>query len=202
MNPSNGQVPLDYLDQIAPQAPKKPVFELNLKTVLFGGAILILLVIILSMAVGGLSGGKKAAWERLSARLDATAAIADDATSKLKSGQLRTSNTELKLFITNTKRDITDQLTTHKVDPEKISAKILAEESTEETLASLEDGRLNAKYDTTYAREMGYQLATLLALLSQLSSSSSGDTQVFLQTAYDNLSPTYEAIESFSTANE
>ena len=76
-------------------------------------------------------------------------------------------------------------------------------ESSEAMLARLEDGRLNAKYDSTYAREMSYQLATTLALLQELYKTNVGpQTKQYLQQSYDNLVPTYKAISEFSASNE
>jgi len=67
----------------------------------------------------------------------------------------------------------------------------------------LEVGRLNAKFDSTYAREMTYQVATILALLQQLYSAGAGpQTQAFLKTAYNNLEPTYTALSKLSASNE
>lgn len=202
MNPPNGQAPLDYLNQIAPQAQKKPIFELNFRTVIMGAVLLVILVIVISVISGAISNSRKEPWERLSARLETTTTIVNDAGSKLKSGQLRSANSDLKLYLTNTQRDITTHLTSRDISAKKLPASIVAAESGTDILADLEDGRLNARYDTTYAREVGYQLATLVGLLKQLINSSSGSSKQFLQTAHDNLYPTYEVIENFSTANQ
>jgi len=202
MNPPNGQAPVDYLNQIAPQAPRKKLFELNLRTIIIGAVLLVIVVIIISVISGSVADARKAPWERLSARLTTTAAIVDDAGSKIKSSQLRSYNSDLKLYLTNTSRDLTPYLTKRSINEKKLPATITATESSTKILAALEDGRLNAKYDTTYAREMGYQLATLVALLQQLSNSSTGTTKVFLQTAHDNLNPTYKAIEGFGASTE
>ena len=50
---------------------------------------------------------------------------------------------------------------------------------------------------------MSYQTATLLALLQQLYKASAlTETKTYLQTAYDNLKPTYDALSAFSASNE
>jgi len=202
MNPPNGQAPLDYLNQIAPQAPKRHLFELNLRTIITGAIILVIIMIIISLVSGAIAGARKEPWQQLSARLDATATIADEATSNIKSSQLRSSNSDLKLYLTNTQRDLTAHLVRLNIDPKKLPASIVAKESATSMLADLEDGRLNARYDSTYAREMGYQTATLIALLNQLITSTSGTSKAFVQTAHDNLYPTYKAIADFNTTNE
>ena len=202
MNPPNGQAPLDYLNQIAPQAPKKQLFELNLRTIILGGVVLVILVIIISMVGSSLGNARKEPWERLSARLDATATVVNDASSNIKSSQLRSLNSDVKLYLTNTTRDLAPYLTKLGINSKSLPATIKTSESGAALSAALEDGRLNAKYDTTYAREMGYQLATIVALLQQLANSNGGSAKVFLQSAHDNLEPTYKAIEGFDTANE
>jgi len=202
MNPPNGQSPLDYLNQIAPQAPKRQGFGLNLKTVLIGGALLIVLVIILAIVVNSTTSGRKTSWEQLSLRLATTEKVATSATPLIKSSQLRSYNSDLKLYLANTQRDLAAPLTALNIVPAKIDKTLVSKEAGTELTAALEDGRLNAKYDSTYAREMGYQLATILTLLKELYGKSSASQQTFLQTAYDNLYPTYTSIQSFSTTTE
>lgn len=202
MNP-NGQVPLDYLNQIAPEAPKKPIFELNLRTVIIGAIGLIILVIIISIIASNLGTSSKEPWQRVSARLDATATVVDSSTKNIKNSQLRSINSDLKLYLTNTKRDFATPLTALNVDATKLPAKIVAEETGTGITERLEDGRLNARFDSTYAREMSYQLATLLSQLQILYSTNIGPTtKATVKTAYDNLLPTYTSVTEFSTSNE
>lgn len=203
MNPQNEQTPLDYLNQIAPEAPKKPLFALNIRTVLFGALAAVVLIIIMAVIGGALTSAQKEPWERFSARLSATATVVDSSSGKIKNSQLRSLNSDIKLYITNTQRDLATPLTKLEIIPSKISPKVVAQETGTGMTERLEDGRLNAKYDSTYAREMSYQLATILSLLQELyASSSSADTRTFLETAYNNLKPTHDAVASFSASNE
>lgn len=203
MNPQNGQTPLDYLNQIAPQAPKKPLFTLNLRTILLAGIAVIVLVIIIATIAGALSNTNKEPWQRFEARLDATTAVVDGASGHIKSSQLRSINSDLKLYLTNTKRDIAVPLAALDINPAKIPASIVAEEKGTGITERLEDGRLNAKYDSTYAREMTYQLATILSLLQKLYATNVGpQTKEMLKSAYDNLLPTYTTVSTFTATNE
>ena len=203
MNPDNGQTPLDYLNEISPEAPKKPIFRLNLRTIIIGAIILLILVIILVNVSSAIGNASKAPWQQFSARLTATAEIVDSSSDKIKNSQLRSLNSDLKLYITNTQRDLAKPLGELGINPERLPDSILKKESNEAMMTRLEDGRLNAKYDSTYAREMSYQLATLLALLQQLYKTNVGpQTKQFLNDAYSNLGPTYEAIADFSASNE
>lgn len=203
MNPSSGQSSLDYLNQIAPQAPKKKVFELNIKNVLIISTILVVFVTILSLIVPALSGGKAESWQRLSLRIGTTASITDSARPYIKDSSLRSLNSDLKLSLTSAQRDIAPLLPSYGIDPNKMSDKIIAQEDGKLLVSALDEGRLNAMYDSTYAREMTYQVSTLLTLLQQLHSSTSGEkSKEYLETTYNNILPTYELLEKYSSTNE
>lgn len=203
MNPNNGQTPLDYLNQIAPQTTKSSGFKLNIRTVIIISIVLVIIVSILA-AIGSSAGSsRKTPWQQLSARLTTTQTIANESTTKLKNSQLRSLNSDLKLYLTNTKRDLTAPLAFNEVNAEKLPEKLVADEAATEMNKRLEDGRLNAKFDSTYAREMSYHLSTILALYQELySSSKNADVKKFLNSAYDNLLPTQEALSNFSATSE
>lgn len=201
MTPYNQPVPLDYLDQIAPVQEKKRRFGfgLNLPTILIIGAGLIAIVVILATAISSVSNTRVERWQHLYSRLNALATIVDDGTSKIKNGQLRSANSDLKLYTTNTSRDLADRLTAMKISTKKIPKKITDAESSDTILGILEDARLNATYDTAYSRETSYVLATTLSLLKQLSlSDKSAKSRDFAQTAYTNLEPIYAVISKYN----
>lgn len=204
MNPQNGQTPLDYLNQISPESQKKaPLFALNLRTVIFGGILLVILIIIFTVVSGAISGSQKEPWQRLSVRIASTETIVNSASGNIKNSQLRSINSDLKLYLANTKRDLATPLTAQGIKAADIPAAITAKESPKAMTERLEDGRLNAKYDSTYAREMSYQTATLLALINQLYKSSAlPATKTYLKSAYENLEPTHKALSTFSASNE
>lgn len=203
MNPQNGQTPLDYLNQIAPETPKSSPFKLSLKTVIFGAIILVILVCIVAMVLSGVANARKQPWQKLSARLTTTQTISEDSTKKLKSSQIRSINSDLKLYLTNTKRDVAAPLGRADVDVAKLPASVVTQENGSAITERLEDARLNAKFDSTYAREMSYQLATLLALYQELySSTGNTETKTFLKASYDNLSPIQKEFADYSAANE
>ena len=203
MNPQNGQTPLDYLNQISPQGPKKPLFALNMRTVLLGALIAVILIIIIASIGGALTSARKDPWSRFAARLNATSTIVDSSTAKIKNSQLRSINSDIKLYITNTQRDLATPLAKMDIDSAKLPENIVAQESTAAMAERLEDGRLNAKFDSTYAREMSYQLATILSLLQELyASAGQAETKEFLEAAYNNLEPAYKTVSDFSASNE
>ena len=200
--PPQQPAPVNYLDQIAPQAPKKSLFTFGIKQVAVVGAALIVLVIILAVTVNSLAGGRTEPLEKLSTRLSVTEKLVTGAQKNLKSSKLRSLNSNLTLYMANTNRDIATPLTNAGVNTAKMSPKVIAAESTTKMTERLESARLNAVYDRTYAREMAYQLDTLLTLMNQIYlSTSSASLKTFLKTAYDNLKPTQESFQSFSTAD-
>lgn len=197
-NPIN-PTPTDYLDQIAPTNAKKPGIISN-RPILFGAiAIVLLLVVIL---IGSLfSGGVKPS-EKLAARLTITAETVESATGIIKSSKMRALNTDLKLFLTNTIRDIEPFLTKNGIKIEKLSDKVLEDESNADLLIRLEDARLNGIYDRTYAREMSYQLDTILTLMRQIGKSASTEGfKSFLDNAIINLEPIQQDFSDFNQAN-
>lgn len=193
--------PTNYLNQIAPQAPKKPVFTFGIKQIILIGIALIALVVILAVVTGNITSSKKDPLEHLSARLTATQAVVTAAQPNLKSSTLRSLNSNLNLYMTNTNRDITAPLTSAGINTKQLSKPIVASESTTALSARLEDARLNAVFDRTYAREMAYQLGTLMTLMNQISkSTSNARLKTFLKSAYDNLTPTQASFANFTTA--
>ena len=197
--PASPQLPGDYLNQIAPQAPKKALFSFGIKQIIIIGIALVVLVSALALIVSAVAGGQKDPVQRLSARLTATEVIATDAQANLKSSKLRSLNSNLKLYLTNTNRDIAEPLLKAGVDIKKLNKNIIAKESTEALSGRLEDARLNAVFDRTYAREMAYQLGTTMTLMSEIyNSTNSTSLQTFLKSAYDSLKPTQESFANFN----
>lgn len=191
----------NYLDQIAPQATKKSVLGVKPRLIVVIGASLVVLVIIASIGVAILNATRKQPWETLVARLDATEQIANSATGSIKSSQLRSLNSEIRLFITNTNRDIQTPLMKVNVDQKKLPDSVTKTESAEAILGRLEEARLNAIYDRAYAREMAYQLALVLTALQQVyQSSSNPETKAFLDNAYTSLETTHETLSNYSAS--
>ncbi|HEY8992695.1 MAG TPA: hypothetical protein VIM37_02485 [Candidatus Microsaccharimonas sp.] len=200
--PSSSPLPVDYLNQIAPQAPKKQLFTFGLKQIIVIGAVLVVLVIMLAVIVNNVASSSKSPLEHLSARLTATQAVANSAQVNLKSSELRSLNSNLKLYLTNTNRDIGDPLLSAGVNTAKLDKNIVTAESTAALSIRLEDARLNAVYDQTYAREMAYQLGQTMTLMEQINSSTSNaKLKAFLRSAYTSLKPTQESFANFQATN-
>ena len=75
-------------------------------------------------------------------------------------------------------------------------------ESNEKILAKLEDARLNAIYDRSYARELSYQLETTMSLMRQIyNKTKNKDLKTFLEESYNNLEPIQKQFSDFNTVS-
>ena len=203
MNPDQQKQALgvDYLNNIAAQPVKK--IRLSRLQLVIGGAILTVAVFLITvLAVAALSGKSDQPLQRLAARLQTTEKIVAGAQSKLKSTELRTLNSNLKIFLTNTNRDITAPLADENINIAKLEKTIVTAEAGTDITDRLEDARLNAVYDRTYARELSYQLEKITTLIEQIKSSTSSQSlKTFLDNASLNLRPTQKALAEFNAAN-
>lgn len=201
MQPDQPQpnVSIEYLNQIAPQAPKRG--RLNKLQYVVGGGIILLIVIIMISLVGLFSGGTSSS-ERLAARLISTETIVTDAQSKLKSTELRTLNSNLKIYLINTNRDIVTPFSNINIDVKKLDTALLNSENGSDITTRLEDARLNAVYDRTYAREMSYRLDTIVSLMQKINKSTNDkQLKTFLNNAYTNLTPTQKQFSDYNDTN-
>ena len=190
--------PIDYLDSISSASGKssKVASDKVFFGVIIGGIIIAIVVGLLALMGAGSSNTDNL--ERLSIRLKALQTVVDSSKKTTVSSQLRATNTSLSLVLTGANRDINEQLTGLGLDPKKLNPEITAEESTEKLAARLESARLNGVFDRTYAREMSYQLETLLVLIRRTASNTnSEETKSALKTTYNNIEPFREQFSSF-----
>lgn len=191
---------IDYLDQIAPKVPKNRRFS-NFQIAIFGGIGLIVFIVIISL-IAVASGGGGSSPERLAARLASTEAIVSGAQAKLKSSELRTLNSNLKIYLTNTNRDIVVPLTAIGVNIKTLDPVVTKSEAGTDVSLRLEDARLNAIYDRTYAREISYRLDTIVSLMQEIrKSTNSTSMKTFLDSAISNLQPTQKQFSDYNDTN-
>lgn len=201
--PPTNPSPLDYLNQIAPPTPKKPLFRLSgLSLILAIVGLLVVIVSVLALVLNIVGNSQRQPLEQLAARLATTETIVNDAQKNLKNSELRSLNSNLKIFLTNTNRDIAEPLLKSGVNINKMDKNTVAKESGDAIAERLEDARLNAVFDRTYAREMAYQLETIITLMKQIyGSTGSSSLKEFLNTTYSNLEPTQKSFAEFNAAN-
>lgn len=200
MQPNQNQYPIDYLNQISPEV-KKPAMQNRILYIVISAAVLLTLVIAVFALLGSGSGSSKSL-STLAARLQTLQSIASTSQQTIKSSQLRTINSSLSLFLTNTNRDILEPLTANKIKSTALDKTVLAKENGAELKKTLEDARLNAVFDRTYAREMSYELDTVAALMKELyTDTKSQSLKAFLETTDTNLQPIKKQFSDFNAAN-
>jgi hypothetical protein len=198
MYQDQNQYSIDYLNQIAPPE-KKPGLSRKMTFILAGlGAAL---VIVIGLALfGAKSAGPTTDMQTLAARLQTLQTIMERSRSTIKSSELRTINSNLSIILTNANRDIALPLKNNNVDVKKLDKNIVTAENGTKLSAALENARLNAVYDETYAREINYQLATVLALMKKLyNETNSKSLKEYLNNTNTNITPLKKQLDSFTT---
>lgn len=189
----------DYLNQIATPAQVKTLNPF----VLWGliGGLLILGIIIVLAVTSGKSGPPSSSLASVAAKLDNLRKVSEDAQQNIQSSELRTINSGLTLSLTNTNRDLTEPLKTQKIKlkDKKNKTVIAVTKDFDDVKKRLEDARLNAVFDRTYAREMTYQLRTLRSdMLVLYKKSRSTSLKATLETTDKNIKPLLEGFQSFN----
>lgn len=202
MYPDNNppQAPIDYLNQIAPQ-PKKPGINKNaLIVVVLGIGLVLAIVIGFVIFATGNSKGPKTSTVTLAARMQEMQTVADKSQKNIKSSSLRGINSNLIIFLTNANRDIATPLAATGLDVKKLDKAIVAKEKADPITADLEEARLNAIFDDTYAREMSFKLTTISLLMEDIYKSSKSKTMKdFLVTTDENLQPIKKQLDEFNS---
>lgn len=194
------QAPIDYLNQIAP-APKKPgINKRALVAVVLGIGLVLVLVVGFLMFISSSSQGPKNSMVVLTARMQAMQDVAEKSQKNIKSSSLRSINSNLIIFLTNANRDIADPLTASGLDLKKLDKNVVAKEKADPITADLEDARLNAVFDDTYAREMSFKLTTVSLLMEDIyDTSKSKLMKDFLVTTDENLQPIKQQLDAFNS---
>lgn len=198
--PQPPQYSIDYLNQISPQAPRK---QPNKLFAIIGIGVILLILVFVIIGFAQLSSAPSNKLQTLAARLTTLQSVAEKSQANIKSNQLRGTNSSLTLYLTNANRDIVAPLASNNVDIKKLDKEIVAKEKGTKLSSTLEDARLNALFDRTYAREMSYQLNTVILLMDDVSkSTSSKSLDDFIATTKANLEPVKTQFSEFQdTAN-
>lgn len=200
MNPNQPKSGIDYLNSIAPQQQKAPLSR-SLRPIhyVLGIGILLILLIVIGAIINGIAYGAKAPPQQLAARLATTARIVENSQAYIKSGKLRTLNSNLQLFLTDINGDIVAPLKTVGIETGKLDPNIVTQEAGTQLSGRLEDARLEARFDTRYAEEMAYKLGSTLELMEKIyNSTGSASLKAFLESAYKDLETTQKAFADFN----
>lgn len=194
---------IDYLDQIAPETRTKGP---STRLILIGIIVAALLSIFLFIGIA-LSSRPSTSEQmmKLYARLSTLQTITSKEQSFLKDTQLRTANSSLSLLLTNSIRDIGATLTTGSEKSAKVPQQLTANEKAygQKLTDKFTDAKLNVELDSTYAREMAYQLSLVNTMMKSLyNSSSAKSTKDLLQQTNSTLMPLQQTFSDFSGSKE
>ncbi|HEY0965083.1 MAG TPA: hypothetical protein VGE13_01240 [Candidatus Saccharimonadales bacterium] len=154
--PDQSQFDSSYLDQIAAPVQQKQANPLMLWG-LIGGVLLAVIIFMMVLLSSGAPSPSKRVADLLS-RTQSLKEVTQDSAKKIKDSKLRAANSSLASILSGMENDFTTYLSsTGGSKPESAKDGPIAEEFT--TLSEkLEDARLNERFDTVYAREVGYQI--------------------------------------------
>lgn len=196
MNPDQNPYSIDYLNQIAPQPQKQGVKDKFFFWIIGGGLLIAIVIFLFTLSSGG---GPKQDMQTLAARLATLQTVASDTQKNLKSGDLRSTNSNLVIFLTNANRDIVEPLAANGIDAKKLDSSIVAKESGDKLTQTFEDARLNAVLDRTYAREITYQLQTVSVLVRDIYDSTGNKKfKEYLEKLDADLQPLIKQFSDFS----
>lgn len=190
-----GYVPTNYLDQIAPPE-KKPSLNNKFFFGLVGGGLLLIVIFGFFILSAGASPTKNL--QRLAARLTNLEQVAEDSQGKIKDSKLRSINSSLLLYLKNTNRDMeaplkADNIKLKKNDVDPTAAKL------NETL---ENARLNATFDRTYASEMKHQLETTSIIMNSVyKTTNKKSIKAFLEPSAKDLASLYKQLAEYSASS-
>lgn len=199
--PVAGQYSIDYLNQIAPPPPKSTMSNKLFFGVVIGGLLLTAIVGFLLLSTA--SPSNSARMLELATKLQMLQEISTKAGDSITSNQLQSINGNLATQLTNATQAMAAPMAASNVDVKKINKKATDTAGGEALANKLEDARLNAVYDRTYAREMTYQLSSIFGLMRQINSQTKkADTKKFLEETSNNLGPVGDQLENFSDTTD
>lgn len=207
-----------YLQQISsptPQQAKSPIASLfsgRLIKILIGLAVLAILIIIIGSLIPQNSGNsERSQVEQIQLRSSNLIKTIGTYNKSLKSSSLRSTGQSLSSVLAETNRNLAALLKSdYSVsEEEKESASSLSKDTktSEENYINklnqtLENARLNANLDRTYARQMALETAILSSLESSLlAKTSNNNLKTILTTSLNNLSPLHNAFDNFTDNN-
>jgi len=146
-----------------------------------------------------LSGKSTESLKSFDERIIVLQSTSKSASKIIQNSQLRSTNSNLAIILTNSKRDLQESLDAKKikVEEKKLSSEVTKE--SEKLASTLEDARLNAVYDRTYAREMAYYIKKLRLQMEDLYNGTNDKT---LRSTLEDIDSSIAPIgESFSKYN-
>ena len=204
-----------YLQQIASpieQKPKSPIGSLMsgpLMKVLIGLALLAIVIIIIGTITSGSNNGnsERPLVEQIQLRSNNLIKTITTYNKQLKSSSLRSTGQSLSTVLSETNRELTAILKSdYSIDDSSSSASKSLKSDEDKYISAinttLENARLNANLDRTYARQMALETSLLSSLESSLLAKTSNQSlKSILVTSLNNLSPLHDSFDNFTDSN-
>ena len=197
----DGIAPIDYLNQIA--TPPKQSFGFTRKQVaIFGGILLVTFGVIAALALSrGAGPDLTEQSQRLVLKSSGLAKATEESVKSIKSRKLSALNSSLHVQLTSATTTMTEVFTSRGINVSKPSKELMAVENNTALLEKLEDASLSGVFDRVYAREMAYQLdSMLISLRSIYSATKNAELKEKLETIYNNLQPIQKQLSEFDSA--
>lgn len=194
---------IDYLNKLAGTTPAtKTVAPANQKKILIGvGIFLALSLSAVLLVLANQKGPTNTSTERvLYTTIFNNSEIADEASKEIKSSQLSSLNSAYYGQLVNDMTAMSAPLAKRGIDAKELGKAAKKAAAFQETLQKLEDARLNAIYDQTYATELNYQLQSIIMLMEKIEKLSSNKAMVdFVKKGKPNYITIQDGLEDYNS---
>lgn len=199
----------EYLNQIS--ASNRPTKNANmgfLRSKFFiigvGGAVALILIIIIGAMLGGSKGDEKSLSSALLLHINNTAEEVQKYQPSVKSYDLRSSSASLQSILTTTGKEIENHLLEkYNLKDKKFDKKII--EKADQAKQALDDelfeAKINGALDWTFAHKMAYEISLILSEESSVMNKSKDEAYSdVLKKSSDSLENLYNIFNDFSEA--
>jgi hypothetical protein len=168
--------------------------------------IVVIIVVTIVIFAAALSSGNsnQSQLTTIAYQLKSLQTVTNSANQYLQDGELQQLNTSLDTILQQANQSISTPLTANKVKlADSVPAKSPVSGEFSSLNNNLNDARLNAVYDSTYAREVSYELKKITIEMQDLYKiTNSKSLKSFLNTTYGNLTPLQQQLSSFNSPGD
>lgn len=193
---------IDYLNKLAgTTTPTKSAAPANQKIILIGvGVFLALSLAVLLLIFANQKGPSgPPAEQTLYTTIFNSAEISSEASKHIKNSQLSSLNSAYHGQLVNDLTAMSEPLAKRGIDAKELGKAAKKAAEFEEVLQKLEDARLNAVYDKTYAAELDYQLQSIIMLMEKVEKLSSNKDMVeFVKKGSDNYTTIQDGLKDYN----
>ncbi len=188
----------NYLDSIAPVAPRPTFFSGSFGKIFF--AMIGVFVLAVSLIIAFSGKDNTADLQQIAVRLDNLIKVVKKVQPDLKSNNLSTTNSNYTIWMTDSLRDANDLLSQAGVKKTQYNKEMVSEEATlaDELAETFEDARLNATLDRVYARTMASEAEKLMNMFNLMAKQSGAPAiRDYAKTSSANLEPIQKSFDDY-----